>query len=140
MSNTLKLLGFEIPQCAKCQCYGYTKKFCHHKAKCVKCAEDHLTANCSRKIKSEQVKYVLREGNHPANYKGCEVHKQLQKARYPTLRARVTQWRTSQKPLIGDANTNHEAFKFASYAQDAGNNTNHTQCTNQMQTNIYQQR
>jgi len=47
---------------------------------------DHLTINCNRKTKGEGVKCVLCEGDHPANYKGCSVYKELQKKQYPPLR------------------------------------------------------
>ena len=41
------------------------------------------------KEKSKDVKCVLCEGNHPANYKGCNVYKQLQQKSFPTLRNKV---------------------------------------------------
>lgn len=75
-----------IPQCTKCQSYGHTKNFCHKTAQCVKCAGKHTTKDCPRKEKDNNVKCVNCEGNHPANYRGCTVHKQLQQRLYPTLR------------------------------------------------------
>lgn len=76
----------EIPQCLKCQRYGHTKKFCHHNARCVKCMESHETVNCNRKVKDANVLCVLCEGNHPANYKGCSVYRELRDKSFPTLR------------------------------------------------------
>lgn len=76
----------EIPQCSNCQRYGHTKSFCHHKARCVKCAGSHPTIQCPRKERSNDVKCVLCDGNHPANYKGCGVYKELQKISFPSLR------------------------------------------------------
>jgi len=76
----------QIPQCARCQRYGHTRSFCFRKARCVKCAGDHATANCHRKERSDQVKCVLCSGSHPANYKGCSVYKELQKLKFPQLR------------------------------------------------------
>jgi hypothetical protein len=55
-----------IPQCTNCQDYRHTKKFCHRQARCVKCAEAHHTVNCPRKERSDKVKCVLCDGNHPA--------------------------------------------------------------------------
>jgi hypothetical protein len=69
----------DIPQCANCQRYGHTKKYCNLKPRCVKCAVYHLTTDCPRKERSPNVKCVLCKGNHPANYKGCVVYKDLQK-------------------------------------------------------------
>lgn len=59
----------EIPQCANCQQYGHTKKFCHRRLRCVKFAGDHLTSQCPRKVRSDDVTCVFCNGNHPANYK-----------------------------------------------------------------------
>jgi hypothetical protein len=41
----------------------------------------HLTKQCLRKDKSDN-------GNHPANYKGCIVYKDLQKRTFPPLQRR----------------------------------------------------
>jgi PAX-interacting protein 1 len=79
----------DIAQCANCQRYGHTKKYCHLKSRCVRCAVDHLTNKCHRKEKSSDVRCVLCGGTHPANYKGCTVYKDLQKKAYPPLRLKV---------------------------------------------------
>lgn len=79
----------EIPQCQRCQRYGHTKNFCSLQPRCVKCASNHSTASCPIKERTQQVKCVLCEGNHPANYKGCTVYKNLLKAKFPTLRPKV---------------------------------------------------
>jgi len=39
--------------------------------------------------KSKDVKCVLCEGNHPSNYKGCMVYKDLQRNFFPTLRRKA---------------------------------------------------
>jgi uncharacterized membrane protein len=48
------------------------KSFCFHKARCVKCAEDHPIINCLYRKKSKDVKC---EGKHSADYKSCMVYK-----------------------------------------------------------------
>lgn len=78
----------QLPQCATCQRYGHTRRFCFRKPRCVKCTDEHSTANCPRKGRSDNVKCVLCNGNHPANYKGCSVYKDLQRIKYPTLSTR----------------------------------------------------
>lgn len=78
----------EIPQCTKCQRYNHTKKFCNHIPRCVKCAGEHHTLHCTQKNMGNNVKCVLCGENHPANYKGCTVYKQLQQKQYPALRLR----------------------------------------------------
>lgn len=98
----------DIPQCANCQQYGHTKKFCHRPPRCIKCAGEHSSIHCPRKERSDKVKCVLCDGNHPANYKGCVVFKEIQSNRYPTLRKRSSHPETikpanetpSQNPII----------------------------------------
>ncbi|KAI4472950.1 hypothetical protein M0804_015542, partial [Polistes exclamans] len=55
----------------------------------VKCAKNHLTALCPHEGKIEKVICVNCNGNHPANYKGCQMRKLLQQKLYPTLRKKV---------------------------------------------------
>lgn len=76
----------EIPQCMRCQQYGHTKSYCYKTPRCVKCAENHLTQNCPRKAKSSGVTCTNCGENHPANYRGCVVFKQLRSKMFPTLR------------------------------------------------------
>lgn len=76
----------EISQCQRCQRYGHTKNFCARQPRCVKCVENHLTSECSRRGKSTNIKCVLCKGNDPANYRGCQVYKELQKIKHPPLR------------------------------------------------------
>jgi hypothetical protein len=52
----------------------------------VKCAGDHLTNQCHWKERSSDVWCVLCGVNHPVNYKGCMVYKDLQNKSYPPLR------------------------------------------------------
>lgn len=69
-----------IPQCRRCQRFGHTQKFCGRETKCVKCAGNHLTADCS-KPGNIKPKCSNCGENHPANYRGCVVAKELQKRR-----------------------------------------------------------
>ena len=89
----------EIPQCTKCQRYGHTKSYCHHSPRCVKCTGNHKTSDCSRNTRSKEVQCTLCNGNHPANYKGCTVYKELQQKMYPALRKRQT---TSQANVVAN--------------------------------------
>ncbi|GBP64658.1 Nucleic-acid-binding protein from transposon X-element [Eumeta japonica] len=88
----------EIPQCSNCQQYGHTQKFCHRQSRCVKCAESHHTKNCPRKERSDKVKCILCEGNHPANYKGCIVYKELQNIKYPNTQPNKQKLKRTEKP------------------------------------------
>lgn len=82
-----------IPQCTNCQQYGHTSKCCNRSSVCVKCAGDHHTKNCLIKTRITDVKCALCEKQHPANYKGCEVYKEIQQKTFPSLR---------QKEIISD--------------------------------------
>jgi hypothetical protein len=75
----------DIAQCANCQRYGHTINYCHLNPRCVICAGYHLTTQCHQKERSIDVRCVLCGGNHPVNYKGCTVYKDLQKKTYPHL-------------------------------------------------------
>lgn len=68
----------EIVQCFRCQAFGHTRSYCNRAPRCVKCGEDHLTEVCKISPKSEYVKCVHCEGNHPASYRGCTVHRELE--------------------------------------------------------------
>lgn len=69
-----------IPQCKKCQSYNHTQNYCGRKPRCVKCAGMHQSTLCSVE-KTQPAKCANCQGNHTANYRGCEVAKELQKIR-----------------------------------------------------------
>lgn len=71
----------EIPQCQNCQTYGHTKSYCSHSPRCVKCGGTHPTTTCT-KSPDLPAKCALCDGEHPANYKGCAVYKELQQRRH----------------------------------------------------------
>jgi hypothetical protein len=57
----------EIPQCMRCQQFGHTKNYCRKNPRCVKCAAQHLTSDCPRTTKDDNVKCVNCHEKHPAN-------------------------------------------------------------------------
>lgn len=69
-----------IPQCKNCQEFCHTKNQCHKKPRCVKCAQNHLTAACN-KPQEARPKCANCAGDHPASYRGCMVARELQKRR-----------------------------------------------------------
>lgn len=89
----------EIIQCTRCQKFGHTKNYCRNTPRCVKCTAEHHTQECSRKTKDNDVQCVNCHGSHPANYKGCAIHIQLQQKTYPRLRERQIRHRTTQPGL-----------------------------------------
>lgn len=85
-----------IPQCKKCQRYGHTQKFCAREPKCVKYADYHLTVNCRRPVDAKPGCSNCGKG-HPANYRGCEVAKELQKGRDMTTKTKLPRQFTSTR-------------------------------------------
>ena len=83
----------EIPQCMRCQQFGHTKNYCRNNPRCVKCATQHLTSECPRKAKDDNVICVNCHEKHPANYRGCMIHIQIQQKMYPRLRERLIETR-----------------------------------------------
>ena len=77
----------DIVQCLNCQEYGHTKTYCAHTPRCVRCAEHHPTSTCQKPL-NLPAKCALCQGEHPANYKGCQIHKELQKLRNPNSRSK----------------------------------------------------
>lgn len=69
-----------IPQCKRCQGFNHTQRYCARDPRCVKCTGKHLTRNCTVD-RSVPPTCVNCKEQHPANYRGCEVAKELQKMR-----------------------------------------------------------
>jgi hypothetical protein len=67
----------DIVQCKRCQQYGHTKNNCMRPYRCVKCAQAHNTSDCPKTDRNTPATCALCFGNHPANYKGCQVYKEI---------------------------------------------------------------
>lgn len=66
----------KITQCRRCQAWGHATSNCFSSPKCLKCAEGHLTIDCS-KPKDTPAKCVNCNGDHPANYTKCITYQNL---------------------------------------------------------------
>ena len=82
-----------------------TLKFSASASRCVKYAGDHPTINCRRKIRSDLVKCVLCDNNHPTNYKECTIYKKLQKSKYPALQKKTQSSNLQQRTETQDMPT-----------------------------------
>lgn len=71
-----------VVQCQRCQQYGHCKNNCMRPYRCVKCGEDHKTSDCSKKDNKTPAKCALCFGDHPANYKGCQVYQEIYKRKF----------------------------------------------------------
>ncbi|GFQ87492.1 nucleic-acid-binding protein from transposon X-element [Trichonephila clavata] len=58
------------PQCFRCQGFFHSSKYCTRAPRCVKCAGDHLTKECTKDIK-DPATCCLCGGDHPASYLQC---------------------------------------------------------------------
>ena len=72
-----------IVQCTRCQRYGHTKTYCRRQHSCVKCGNEHNTAN-SPKSPDTPAKCALRAEDHPYNYKGCKIYQEILQKRNST--------------------------------------------------------
>jgi hypothetical protein len=70
----------DLPQCHRCQNYGHTRTYCNRTPRCVRCGQAHVSDMCE-KPKDTPATCALCGKDHPANYRGCAVHKELQKSR-----------------------------------------------------------
>lgn len=68
----------ELIQCTNRQDYGHSKSYCAHPPRCVRCVGHHLTSACTQS-KDQPPTCTLCGDNHTANYRGCYVHKNLQR-------------------------------------------------------------
>jgi hypothetical protein len=71
-----------VIQCTRCQKLGHTKSYCNNTPKCVRCAGLHMSKECT-KTRDTPAKCALCDLDHPANYRGCSVYKNIQRLRQP---------------------------------------------------------
>jgi len=71
-----------INQCSNCQDYGHTKSYCDYPAHCVRCGAQHMTSDYPNS-RDTPPKCALCSGDHPSNYKGCSIYKDLQRRKKP---------------------------------------------------------
>jgi hypothetical protein len=76
-----------ISQCLNCQEYGHTRAYCGYPAWCVRCSSNHSSLECI-KSRDTPAKCVLCSGDHPANYKGCNVYRELQRRMTPNIKSK----------------------------------------------------
>ncbi|KAE9530603.1 hypothetical protein AGLY_011065 [Aphis glycines] len=67
-----------ISQCFNCQQYGHTRTYCGYQPRCVRCGADHQSTACPNS-RDAPPKCAHCSQNHPANYKGCTIYKELQR-------------------------------------------------------------
>ncbi|KAL1110286.1 hypothetical protein AAG570_008363 [Ranatra chinensis] len=69
-------------QCTRCQEYQHTKGYCNRPPRCVRCGGGHESLTCL-KTRETPATCALCGRDHPTNYKGCQVYKELQERSRP---------------------------------------------------------
>ena len=62
--------------------YGHTKSYCNYPARSVRCCALHSSSACPNP-RDATPNCALCSGDHPSNYKGCSVYKDLQHRNKP---------------------------------------------------------
>lgn len=129
-----------IIQCQNCQEYGHSKAYCSYPPRCVRCAAQHHTSTCI-KPRDLPAKCALCNGDHPANYRGCEIHKKLQKLRLPNSRIQqlpTIKMQTNQhiQATALPVETHQPLPQQRSYANVTANQESPNTQTNQLDTSI----
>lgn len=86
-----------IIQCVRCQQYGHTKRYCNLSPRCVRCAGPHESETCTKQRDTAATCALCGEP-HPANYRGCSVHKILQNRRSSATMSRNKSTHASCNP------------------------------------------
>ncbi|KAL1123673.1 hypothetical protein AAG570_001446 [Ranatra chinensis] len=68
--------------CTRCQEYQHTKGYCNRPPRYDRCGGGHESSTCL-KTRETPATCALCGGGHPANYKGCQVYKDLQERSRP---------------------------------------------------------
>lgn len=128
----------DIVQCKKCQRYGHTRSYCGYTGRCVKCGLSHDTSEC-KKLLNSPPKCALCEGEHPSNYKGCQVYKEIKTKSFPPLRSKNIAESLPSKAVINGPTeqsvlTSTDAVQDTNTRKSNGANMTYAQVTSQ--TNV----
>lgn len=84
----VRKISNRIVQCKNCQGYNHVKTYCHKPPRCVKCAGDHISADCPKPRESKPICVNCGE-SHTANYRGCITAKELQRLRNQSVHKKM---------------------------------------------------
>ena len=121
-----------ISQCINCQEYAHTKSYCGYPARYVRCGALHSLSACPNP-RDAAPRCALCSGDHPSNYKGCSVYKDLQQRNKPK-KSNLLSDNTSYKknvqvsqPVVTPSYSTHLPDSFQTYAQaTSGSNHNNS--------------
>lgn len=126
----------EIPQCKRCQRFGHTQNNCGRSFRCVKCTGYHSTKECPKKSREGPATCTNCGENHPANYKGCQVYRQLLEKKFPALRKRyLTNPNPTSRPVTPNYVKDNFSFAQATRNRNPAPNDEDGYNSNQSETN-----
>jgi len=99
--------------------------YCRNNRRCVTCVTAHLTNECPRKVRDDNVRCVNCNEKHPANYRGCIVHNQIQQKIYPRLRER----NIATRPIVSGVRCAHVVQRQTEISQTNVTQLNPTNMT-----------
>lgn len=106
-----------ISQCLNCQEYGHTRAYCGYHPRCVRCGAGHQTSNCPNPRNSPP-KCALCSENHPANYKGCSIYRDLQRRNKPTSKSNIVADNTRYKSIVQSSHPQNDSFSNIRLSSD----------------------
>lgn len=74
-----------VAQCHRCQAFGHSSHNCHRPPKCVRCAGEHIVADCPRP-RSEPATCVNCGRSHAANNRHCKAYRREARLRNMPVR------------------------------------------------------
>ena len=74
----------KVTQCFNCQGFNHVASNCFKKPKCVKCANNHKTKECSIKNRTDNPICANCGGNHAASSKECSTYKKVWDSKFNT--------------------------------------------------------
>lgn len=83
-------------QCFRCQQFGHGALHCNYLYRCVKCGENHPTADCKLQ-KEEKPKCANCKGEHPANYGRCPALEEYLSKKLESAKSRARDNKTPRQ-------------------------------------------
>lgn len=111
-----------VSQCHRCQRFGHGAINCNMPPKCVKCGQDHITAECTKTAETKPV-CANCNGDHPASYSQCEKvleYKNRLQTRSANANLKSSKQKTQFPPLPIERN---QQRSWASVANDKHEDT-----------------
>lgn len=124
------------PQCLNCQDYGHTRTYCNNHPRCVRCGENHRTDTCT-KSRDLPAKCALCNGDHPSNYRGCLVFKNLQQLRKKQSPSKSNTDKTEENTNRKNPTLYNPSLNSTSHPNNSNNSQTYSQATLQNKNPIH---